>query len=186
MSDNIESEVMDHDYDGIKECNNPLPKWWLGTFYITIIFAIGYYFHYELNHGPTLVDELKADMVQINEVRQANAPKVGSETEEEILQFGTPENLKAGADVYVGKCAACHGNELQGLIGPNLTDDYWIHGGKKTDMVKVIREGVGDKGMPPWTELLKKEEIFSVVNYIVSKRGSNPAGAKEPQGDLVQ
>ena len=186
MTDHHDDKVMDHDYDGIKECNNPLPRWWLGTFYITIVFAVAYYFVYEINKGPTLVQEHEAAMAQINAVRQANAPKIEEETDDQIFQFKNEEGLKLGAEVYTGKCAACHGPELQGLIGPNLTDDYWIHGAKATDMAKVIRTGVADKGMPPWGELLKKEEVYAVISFISTKKGSNPPNPKAPQGDLVQ
>src|SRR5574343_592852 len=104
MSQDQDLLIKGHEYDGIKEFDNPLPGWWLVTIYATIIFAFIYVIHYEFGSGPTLAQE----------------PKV----------------LAMGAEVFTGKCASCHGNELQGLIGPNLTDKYWIHGkGKISDIV---------------------------------------------------
>ncbi|HPI40522.1 MAG TPA: cytochrome c, partial [Pseudobdellovibrionaceae bacterium] len=101
--------------------------------------------------------------------------------------MASPETLALGANAYTRVCAACHGPQLQGLIGPNLTDKHWIHGqGTRVDIIKVVREGVNDKGMPPWAAVLKADEMYGVVAYILSKKGSNPAGAKEPQGNLVE
>jgi cytochrome c oxidase cbb3-type subunit 3 len=150
MSENKEKF---HEYDGIIEHDNPLPTWWLWTFFLTIIFAFIYFLHYEVANGPTLKAAFSAEGI-----------------------------VNAGKAVFESKCTACHGQELQGLIGPNLTDKFWIHGGNRMDIVKVIREGVSDKGMPPWGPILKKEEVYSVTAYILSKQGSNPAGAKAPEG----
>jgi cytochrome c oxidase cbb3-type subunit 3 len=89
--------------------------------------------------------------------------------------------------VFVKNCAACHGDHGQGLIGPNLTDDNWLHGqGVPADIVKTISEGVAEKGMPPWGPVLKPEEIVGATAYIRSLHGSNPAGAKEPQGPVYE
>jgi hypothetical protein len=68
-----------------------------------------------------------------------------------------------------------------------LTDKYWLHGkATRMDIVKVIRDGVPEKGMPPWGPVMKKDEIYAVSAFILSKKGSNPAGAKEPQGEAVE
>lgn len=187
MSNNeFDKEIEGHEYDGIKEYDNPLPRWWLIIFWGTIVFAAGYYAYYQLGSGPTLQQEL--------EVAMANMPKpvapvaaTPTESDEELTAAFASINLADGKAQYDGKCAACHGQELQGLIGPNLTDNYWLHGkGTPSDIVKVVRVGVADKGMPAWENMLKKEEIYAVTAYIISKKGSNPAGAKAPQGELVQ
>lgn len=175
---------LDHNYDGITELDNPLPSWWLWTFFITIIFSFLYYIHYELGGGPSLKTELTAAMVEIEKNKGKDANLM--ETEDTLVQAmnGTES---AGANVFAEKCAACHGKELQGQIGPNLTDKYWIHGkGTRVDIVKVVREGVLEKGMPNWNQMLKKEEVYSVVAFILSKKGSNPANAKAPQGDAAE
>lgn len=185
---NNQDEVMNHDYDGIKEFDNPLPNWWLITFYGTIIFAFIYFIHYEFGGGPTLKQELSVAMKDVEAAKAANAASAPAETEESLTsQMAAAGAIENGKQVFAAKCAACHGENLQGLIGPNLTDNYWIHGkGTRKDIVAVIRTGVADKGMPAWETLLKPEELVAVAGYVYSKKGSNPANAKAPQGELVQ
>jgi cytochrome c oxidase cbb3-type subunit 3 len=96
-------------------------------------------------------------------------------------------DLQQAAVLFAGKCAACHGEHLQGIIGPNLTDEYWIHGrGTRKDIVGIIRSGVLEKGMPSWESLLKPDEIISLAAYIISKQDSHPANPKAPQGEKVR
>lgn len=176
-----------HEYDGIIEHDNPLPTWWLWTFFLTIIFGSLYFLHYQFGGGITLQDELAIHMTALEKEKatmQASAP---AETEDSLKEAFDKLDANAGAAIFAGKCAACHGQELQGLIGPNLTDHFWIHGkGTRMDIVKVIREGAADKGMPPWGPVLKREELYSVTKYIMSKLDSKPAGAKPPQGEEVK
>lgn len=183
-----DKEIAGHEYDGIKEFDNPLPNWWLVTFFGTIIFSFVYYIHYEFGGGPTLAQELSTAMSQIEQAAKKSAPPADSETEEMLAAAGsTPEALKLGQTTFDGKCATCHGPQLQGLIGPNLTDKFWIHGkGTHKDILTVVKDGVADKGMPPWGALLKKDELYAVVGYIFSKKGSNPPNPKAPQGAEVQ
>lgn len=175
-----------HEYDGIRELDNPLPSWWLWTFFITIIFGAIYFIHYEFGGGPTLTQELEVAMTELDKAK-VSAPKI-METEESLAAAMAGEDiLKLGSAQYAAKCSACHGAELQGLIGPNLTDKNWIHGkGTRTDIVNLVRIGVADKGMPPWGPVMKKEEIYAVSAFILSKKGTSPSGAKAPQGDIVE
>lgn len=182
MSD---SEEKFHVYDGIVEQDNPLPTWWLWTFFLTIIFAFMYLIHYELGGGPTLTAELNQAMEELERSQATAAQTAPMETEDSLMAaFAKDGVIEAGAAQFTSKCASCHGPELGGLIGPNLTDNYWLHGkGARLDLVKVIREGVPEKGMPPWGPVMKKEEMYAVTAYILSKKGTNPAGAKPPQGE---
>lgn len=177
-----------HEYDGIIEHDNPLPMWWLWTFFLTIIFAFIYYLHYEVAGGPTLNDELKVAMAEVEKAKSKAESAAPMETEDSLAAaFAKDGVLKLGEAQFNTKCASCHGAELQGSIGPNLTDKFWIHGvGTRMDIVKVIRDGVAEKGMPPWGPVMKKDEIYAVSAYILSKKGTNPAGAKEPQGNAVE
>lgn len=182
----MSDEQKHHVYDGIVEHDNPMPTWWLWTFFLTIIFAFLYYIHYELAGGPTLLDELQVEMQQIEKsAAQVPAPE---ETETTLAAyFADPQMIEKGSAAYAQKCASCHGNELQGLIGPNLVDSYWIHGqGTKKDLVHWVRVGVPEKGMPPWGPVMKNEELYAVTAYVFSKKGSKPSGSKEPQGVLVE
>lgn len=182
----IVNEMSGHSYDGITECDNPMPGWWLWTFLLAIIFGFIYGVHYTVGGGPTLQDELKEAM-SVLEKSKTHAPML-QESEETLTSEMAKDNiLPLGATVYAEKCAACHGSTLQGLIGPNLTDSYWLHGkATRQDIVRVIRQGVTDKGMPAWDQVLNKNEIYALTAFILSKKGSNPSQAKAPQGDQVQ
>lgn len=186
MSQDQDLLIKGHEYDGIKEFDNPLPGWWLVTFYATIIFAFIYVIHYEFGSGPTLAQELEVAMKEVQAAKPAATATVESE-DDLMKQAQDPKLLAMGAEVYTGKCASCHGNELQGLIGPNLTDKNWIHGkGKISDILTTVKTGVADKGMPPWEGVLKREEIVAVASFILSKKGSNPPNPKAPQGEPVE
>ncbi len=189
---NEDREMQGHEYDGIKEFDNPLPNWWLVTFFGTIIFAFIYYIHYEVAGGPSLKQELNAAMKSFESQKsavaastKATAPEI---TEQDLQKMSEdPKNLALGAQIYDGKCAMCHGPQLQGLVGPNLTDKHWKNGkGTRLDISHVVRNGVPDKGMAAWGLLLKDDEIYAVTNYIFSKKDSNPPNPKAPEGDLVQ
>jgi cytochrome c oxidase cbb3-type subunit 3 len=178
-------QLTDHEYDGIQEYDNPLPNWWLMTFFATIMFAVLYVFHYMSGAGPNLKQELDASMKVLAQM-QASAPKKELGDQELLARFKSVD-LKAAEALFESKCAACHGDHLQGVIGPNLTDEYWIHGkGTPKDIVAVISEGVADKGMPTWKDLLKEDEIVELADFILSKQDSHPAGAKAPQGEKVR
>lgn len=187
MSNDSDIEIKGHNYDGIKEFDNPLPTWWLMTFYGTIIFAFLYVVHYESGSGLSMKKELELALSQIEAVK-ASAPSVVTESEESLIEKSKdPQMLAVGAEVFNSKCASCHGNELQGLIGPNLTDNHWIHGkGKLRDIMMVVKNGQPDKGMPPWDGILKNDEMLAVTAYIHSKHGTNPPNPKPPQGDAVE
>lgn len=181
----MSNEIPNHEYDGIRELDNPLPGWWLLTFYATIVFAGIYYAHYEiLGTGPTTAQELAADLAQ----HKASSPAAGetpSGDEEATLQalVGDEQALLAGRGEYQVKCAACHGPQGGGLIGPNLTDNHWLHGeGKITEIRHTIMTGVTDKGMPAWENLIAKELINKVAAYVYSLKGTNPPGAKAAEG----
>ncbi|MNK12033.1 Cbb3-type cytochrome c oxidase subunit CcoP [compost metagenome] len=177
-----------HEYDGIIEHDNPMPTWWLWTFFLTIIFAFLYYIHYELAGGPTLQQELTVAMEQLEKTKSAAISSAPMETEDSLAAaFAKDGLLEAGQGQFASKCAACHGAELQGLIGPNLVDKFWVHGkGNRMDILKVVREGVPEKGMPPWGPVMKRDELYAVVAYIMSKKGTSPAGAKAPEGEAVE
>lgn len=181
-SDN-QSKLMDHNYDGIQEFDNMLPRWWLMTFYATIIFSVFYYAYYELGTGPTLVQELQQEMAD-DENRRLSAPKPAFPDEQVLAEaIASSAQKTKGHEVYVVRCQSCHADKGQGLIGPNLTDKFWINGdGQAKSIAKVIHDGVAEKGMPAWGPVLKAEEVYAVTAFVVSLKGTNPAGAKAPQG----
>lgn len=181
-------ELTGHNYDGIEEYDNPLPLWWLITFFATIIFGGIYWLHYESGTAPTQIAELKSDMAML-EKKKAQHPhaQAAPESESDMKALAAlPAEIEKGKNIFAAKCMVCHGANLEGQIGPNLVDNYWIHGrGQLIDILGVVRSGVTEKGMPAWSESLSDSDIKSVVAFVSSKRGSNPANAKAPQGEKV-
>lgn len=182
-----------HEYDGIQELDYGPPKWFNALFYVTIAFGAVYFVHYQLGGGLSQKEEWQkdhnADQTVILAAAQATGASAGGggADEGQLAALVKDESRKKqGNEVYQGKCASCHGAKGEGGIGPNLTDDNWIHGGTLVNIAGTITNGVGDKGMPPWGPLLKPEEIQSVTAFIRSIRGTNPPNAKAPQGDLVK
>jgi cytochrome c oxidase cbb3-type subunit 3 len=181
-------QIIEHDYDGIQEYDNPLPNWWLAIFYLSIVFSAVYVGYYHFAGGPSLDDELAADLAAVRAKQQVNTGTPDGPGEEELLAvFQDDGRRRLGAEQFMGKCASCHGNKGEGSIGPNLTDHYWLHGdGSLPAILQVVSDGVPDKGMPPWKGMLKKDELLSVVAYVRSLAGSPVANGKAPQGTEVK
>ena len=183
---NEEPIIQGHSYDGIQEYDNPMPGWWVGIFWLCVVFApiyiLGVHVFGFIN---TYEDDLAASQAQLQEVRdawEAENPTFEISNDAIAAFVGIQDQIDAGAVLFGANCAMCHGEQGQGLIGPNLTDAYWIHGNQHTDLFTVITDGVLDKGMTPWGSILTPEERSQLVAYIRSIEGSEPDGAKEPQG----
>lgn len=183
---NFDTPIAGHEYDGIQELDNPLPMWWLITFWGTIIFAGIYWFYFHAGGGGlSTSDELKADLAKIEAVRPA--PSADQDAEALNALVSDPNALASGQTVYAARCAVCHGQSGEGQIGPNLTDNYWIHGaGQMVDIVQVVKTGVTAKGMPAWENMISADEVKHVAAYIVSLKGSEPKNAKAPEGTEVK
>ncbi len=173
-----------HDYDGIQELDNPIPAWFMYLFYITIIFAVGYLLNYHVFHtGQLQYEEYKTEMVQADAARKLYLSKAANQVDENTVKLvHDPAVLAAGQAVFKQNCVACHGDHAQGMVGPNLTDDFWLHGHKVNDLFKTVKYGVLAKGMPTWEKVLSPGQISAVVNYVKSLHGTNPANPKAPQG----
>ncbi len=181
-----ETDIMiEHPHDGIYELDNRLPPWWVSMFYITIVFAFGYmiYYHYlypeknqlaEYKESVKKADVLKAEIAE----RQANLVN-----EISVVALTDAASLDVGKGIFIGKCAACHGQKGEGGIGPNMTDDYWLHGGNIKKIFTTIKHGVPDKGMIAWEAQMSPSEIQSVASYILTLKGTNPPNPKAPQGE---
>jgi cytochrome c oxidase cbb3-type subunit 3 len=181
-----EKPIQDHEYDGIQEFDYPAPFWWQLFFYLSLVFAVGYYAYYEIGNGMSSDERLKTALVEIERARIANRPK-GPDVKELMALVANPDALKSGKEQYAAKCAACHGPDGGGLVGPNLTDRHWIHGkGEVGDIHKVVSDGVLDKGMPAWSALMSTAELNAVVAYVKSLAGTKPSNPKAPQGTEIQ
>lgn len=179
-----QSLIIPHEYDGIQELNNPTPGWFMYLFYATIIFAVSYLLIYHVfGIGQLQYDEYKTEMAVAAKEKAAYLAKSADNVDENTVKLSTDVTaLAAGKATFEGKCAPCHGNNGQGVVGPNLTDDYWLHGNRINDIFKTIKYGVQSKGMPTWESQLTPKQISDVANYVKSLHGSNPANPKEPQG----
>lgn len=179
---------LDHDYDGIKELDNALPPWWVYGFYLTIIFSGIYVWRYHISGtAPLQVQELKIAIAEA-EIRQAEYDKKNAnKIDENSIEYKEDATLLAnGKALFAKNCVACHGPEAGGGTGPNLTDNYWKHGGSIKNIFKTIRYGVPDMGMIAWGDILTPVEMASLSTYVKSLKGTKPADAKEPEGNLEE
>jgi len=176
---------IDHEYDGIRELNNPVPAWFNALFYSTITFGVVYLFVYHVFGWGMLQDkEYVHEMAAAEKAKQEYLATLANLIDESTVEVDETM-AAAGKAVFTANCAVCHGNAGEGGIGPNLTDDYWLHGGEIKDVFRVVKYGVPDKGMVPWEQTLSPGQIAEVSNFIVTLRGTNPPNAKDPQGEKV-
>lgn len=185
--ENEKSIELDHNYDGIKELDNHLPPWWKWLFYGTIGWAGVYMVVYHFSDSLPLMEEEYQNEVAIAEEQKkkflANQPKVA--VDENTLVYTKDDAIIAkGKEVYSINCAPCHKNDGGGGIGPNLTDEYWLHGGSVKDVYATVKNGVPEKGMVSWSNVLSPEQMRDVSFFILSLKGTNPTGAKGPQGEI--
>jgi cytochrome c oxidase cbb3-type subunit 3 len=185
----MEQEVdldLGHDYDGIRELDNRLPPWWLYSFYGCIVFACVYLWRYHVAHTAPLSQEEYTIAVQVAEVQKAAyLKKAASQVDENTVKLLTSaDDLAEGRNVFETTCFTCHGKSGEGGVGPNLTDEYWLHGGSIQDVFKSIKYGWADKGMKSWKDDFPPVRIAQIASYIASLQGTHPANAKAPQGGL--
>lgn len=186
LNQETEPLLLDHEYDGIRELDNKLPRWWVWLFYGTILFSAGYLTYYHvLAMGELSAAEYQKEMQVGNAIKTAAIAKF--ESTWETLQPSTdPAVLARGKATFLLKCAPCHRNDGGGLVGPNLTDDYWIHGSKFADNVRTIWNGVKEKGMLAWKEQgMKPAEVVEVASYIYTLRGAKLEKPGKPPENLA-
>ncbi len=183
-----EADVMlDHNYDGIRELDNALPPWWKYGFYITIIVAFIYLLNFHvLGIGKNPEQEYAAEMEKAKIEKEIYESKNKDKVDENNVPMADANGIKAGQEMFEANCVACHLKGGAGNVGPNLTDDYWLHNGSLNDIFKSIKNGYPDKGMQSWITKFNEKEISLLASYIKSIRGTNPPGAKAPQGELYE
>jgi cytochrome c oxidase cbb3-type subunit III len=180
-----DDQLLDHAYDGIQEFDNPMPRWWIRIFWGSFLFSLAYMFHYWLGNGVSINDDFAAEMAVIDAARakEAMSQTVSEETLAQVVRDA--KSVSQGAEVFVARCVTCHLEKGQGSIGPNLTDNSWIHGkGQLMDIFNTVSEGVAAKGMPAWSRQLSPGELRQVVAYVGTLRGTNIPG-KAPEGEVV-
>ncbi len=182
----FEDKVL-HELDGIREYDNPMPGWLMAIWWGSLIFAAAYLIFYALSFGEGSMEaeyrgETQKALAAVQAHFDAN-PLVPPSTGALLTGAGDPAVLRVGATRFARSCAPCHGEKAQGLIGPNLTDDRWIHGGSVEQIFQTVAKGWPAKGMPPWGRALKPEELAALVSYVRSLQGSNPPNARPPEGE---
>lgn len=178
--------MLDHDYDGIRELDNDLPPWWKYGFYLTIITGTIYLFNYHiLQTSPLQAEEWEISMEKARlakeEYQKMNANSVN---ENNVTLLTDAAEIEKGGKTYQEMCFACHGKYGEGGVGPNLTDEYWLHGGSIKDIFFSIKYGWPNKGMKSWEADMSPSQIHQVSSYIKTLQGTNPDNAKEKQGEL--
>lgn len=177
---------LDHDYDGIKELDNRLPPWWLYGFYITILVAVVYLWRFHVSHSaPLSHEEYAIAMEKAEEEKAVFLAKAANNVDENTVKLLTDDaSLDGGKKIFTTVCTACHGVDGGGGVGPNLTDNYWLHGGDVKDVFKTIKYGWPEKGMKSWKDDYSPVQIAQLASYVKSLHGTHPATPKEPQGEL--
>jgi cytochrome c oxidase cbb3-type subunit 3 len=181
-----EKDIMfDHDFDGIKELDSKIPPWFSWLFILTIIFAAYYMIDYHIIGSGQVQYEECTEEVRNASLEKEALIKSGAFVNEETVELLTDANeLNAGKTIYDAKCTACDAADGGGIVGPNLTDDYWIHGGGIKNVFKVIKYGVVEKGMIAWQTQLNPNQMQEVASYIISLHGTTPAAPKAPEGEI--
>lgn len=175
-----------HNYDGIRELDNRLPPWWLYGFYATIVFAFVYFYMHEVSHSaPSGVQEYQIAVAKAEVEKEEYLKKSANNVDESTVKLLTDNaSISAGKQVFQANCFACHGKAGEGGVGPNLTDDYWLHGGAVNDVFKTIKYGYPEKGMKSWKDDLSPVQIAQIASFIKSLHGTKPPNAKPAQGTL--
>lgn len=168
-----------HDADGILEFDNDMPMWWLVGFIITVVFSFGYLVQYHMSDGPSSAKEYEQEVAAFNKSQNPNA----GQQEVVLNPLTDTASLDAGRLIFEGAtntCYTCHRNDLGGIVGPNLTDEFWIHGGDLRGIMKSIKTGYPDKGMQPYgtNARLSERQVLQLASYILSKQGSKPENPK--------
>jgi cytochrome c oxidase cbb3-type subunit III len=177
--------MMDHSYDGIVELDNHMPPWLANIFYITIAFGVIYFTYFTvLGLGKTQLEEYEEELrIAAVQTEQRASLALSSIDENTVLFDTSAPALASGKSIYEANCVACHASDGGGGVGPNLTDQYWIHGASINDVFKVVKYGVVAKGMIPWQDQLSPEEMQNVSSYILTLVGTSPVNPKAPEGE---
>lgn len=182
-----EPSLTGHSYDGIVEYDNPLPGWWKFLFWVSILFSPVYYFYFHCGtEGRSIKDQYSAHMASVFELRFAEIGELTAD-KETILKYmnDAPEWLAVGKVVYQTNCVSCHGADGGGLVGPNLTDDYWKNVRSVEGIASVIEKGAANGAMPAWKNRFSHQnQIVLTAAYVASLR-ANPVTGKGPEGNEI-
>lgn len=179
--------VKDHEFDGIRELDNNPPSWLNILFVLTLLFAYAYLVNYHwFKAGDLQEEEYEKQIAKYSAVEEVVDDTSLAIAVTVVYPLTDADRLADGAKIFANNCAVCHLAQGQGLVGPNLTDDYWIHGGTYDEVKNIINNGVIAKGMIAWKTQLSKKQIDNVTSYIFTLRGTNPPNPKAPEGQIFK
>lgn len=177
--------ALDEDFDGIRELDNRVPPWFNYLFYGSIVFAAAYLLNFHILKSSKLpLGEYQEELSTASLQRQIMIASQGSIDESKLVALKSPADLKSGMENFKKYCVSCHGPEAGGIVGPNLTDAYWLHGGGIKNVYNTIKMGVPSKGMISWQLVFSPKQIQEIASYVLSLQGTNPVGGKKPDGTL--
>jgi cytochrome c oxidase cbb3-type subunit III len=187
LSPQLNVDLLDHEYDGIREYDNPLPRWWTWMFAGSFVFSVLYLAHYQFGTGAGVHDDYRAEVKAFEVAEERRLLAMGEVSEENLAQLvENATSVEKGRVVFGTHCQQCHGEAGEGNIGPNLTDEYWIHGdGSFMSVYHAVRDGSVTKGMPAWGRTLNPLDLRLVSAYVGSLRGAKLPG-KSPEGRRVE
>jgi cytochrome c oxidase cbb3-type subunit 3 len=183
------ARLLTHAYDGIREFDNPLPSWWSLIFAGSIAFAAAYGFYFHIaNWGKTPEQTYQAALADYDDKKEMRDRAEAENVSEQTIANATsdPKSIERGTAVFAQRCASCHGDKGQGLIGPNLTDLRQLHGATRMDLYSTISKGVPTTAMLAWGEQLPQTDVLAVTAFVTTLRGQNVPGGKDPQGAQVE
>ena len=176
--------LLNHEYDGIKELDNALPPWWKYGFYITIVIGFIYMYNYHVSgSGKNPEQEYAMEMAEGKKQEEAYMAKTKDLVDENNITLSDAAGIAAGKALYTQSCVACHAADGGGGIGPNLTDNNWIHGGSLNNIYQTIKNGYPEKGMQAWQSMYSPVQMKNLTSFVKSLTGTKPANPKAPQGD---
>lgn len=184
--DLLDGDLLDHEYDGIREYDNPCPGWWRWLFFLTAVFSAFYFFYFHMGGVGITVE--KAHEYAINEDLRLRFAEIGELKPDEatLLEYmQKPDWLQVGSSVYEQRCKSCHGDGGRGLVGPNMTDDYYKGVKQLTDLPRIVADGAANGSMPSWKKRLHPNEIVLVSAYLATLRGKNLAGPRGQEGNAI-
>lgn len=173
--------LLDHEYDGIRELDNKLPRWWVWLFNLCTVFAVLYMGYYHVLGKGKLMAAQYQDEMKVGAAAKAAAIAEFEHSIASLQPSQDPLILAHGKNTFMSLCKPCHREDGGGLVGPNLCDDYWIHGSNFVDNLRTIWDGVPNKGMVTWKATLRPAQIYEVGSYIYTLRGTHPTNPKPPE-----
>jgi cytochrome c oxidase cbb3-type subunit 3 len=180
--------LLHHDFDGIHELDNKLPPWWLYLFFGTIVWGAIYFYMFQYSDNAKSQEEIyNIEMQEAKEAKRLYASKQANAVDEyNVISLEDEASIASGRKAFITNCSACHGQLGEGSVGPNLTDEYWLHGGSTVDIFKTIKYGVPEKGMQEWKSRLNPSTIQKLTSFIETLQGTNPPNPKAKQGIRYQ